>query len=199
MRSWSAGQPPALHGRSDQLDAVPLRDRREGSRLAGRRGAGGRRKRRALGRPAGGPDEALKAPARDVQPARAFRRDDPVGVRDAARRERRLADAQIKLLIADADEQFAVEHMEGFVLVVVDMQWWRIAVRRERLEDGDAVRVGALRDVHGHERVEEPELFTREHGGASLDLGDGSTLVFAWGAGVTNSRSRTIVCSRAAV
>src|SRR3954453_5764142 len=132
MRPWSAEALPALHGRSDQVDAVTLRDGREGSRLIGRRRAGGRGKRGALGRPAGGADEALEAAARDVQPARALRRGHPVAVRDATRREDGLADAEAQLLIADADGQFAVEHVEGLVLVVVDVQRWRIAMRRER-------------------------------------------------------------------
>src|SRR3954471_1320284 len=105
--------------RSDQLDPARARDAREGSRLLGRRRAGGGGDLVAFGRTTDGADEALKAAARDDQPSGPSIRGDEIGMGNAARRERGLAGAEGQVLAGDPQPQLAVEHVERLVLVAM--------------------------------------------------------------------------------
>ena len=75
-------------------------------------------------------------------------------MRDAARRERRLAGLQDERVLAgDVEGDFAVEDIERLVLVGVDVQRGRVARRTAQLDDAEWLRrtTGTEREGRRHQ------------------------------------------------
>jgi hypothetical protein len=65
---------------------------------------------------------------------------------------------RVQVLVAEAKHDLAFDEMEYLILIPVDVERWRIAVRGPVLQHGNPVLARRARNPHRDPRIEEPEM-----------------------------------------